>query len=732
VPRIEATIDGQPVAVEAGTTIYEAARAIGILIPTVCHLPPQEPAGVCRVCVVDVGARFFTPACARALEKDMKVVTGGERVAAVRRTLVELLMADHATPCARQRESGDCELELRAAELGVRPGRYRPGPPRPALHPGWTPRDDSHPNIAVDHSACIMCDRCVRACTDIQGNDVIGRAGKGYGTVITFDAGQAMGESSCVSCGECMVSCPTGALVSKGFSEAHLPGDPVPIATVIAIPGPDGQTPRFDGISPKFLAKTLGRRNEGALVERRFRTGEVICREGEFGSTAFYVKAGSVEVSLTTPLSHVQNERRGLAGWMLRMSSRLVREPADAASPPGAVIPIDASVDLPRDRPVARLERGELFGEMTCLNFYPRSATVRAAEDTVVVEMLRPVLQILLRAKAFRAQLEATYRARALDTHLRSVPLLAGLPQDFVEHLRARVELVRCEPGQVICREGEAADGFYIVRLGFVKVSQHFPSGDLVLAYHGRGGYFGEMGLLAGTLRTATCTAVDHTEVVRLPADDFRAMLERFPAIARDLMAEAERRAAQNRRELARASGIDLEDFLGQGLMEAQSLLVLDLDRCTRCDLCVNACASAHDGVTRLVREGLRYDKYLVATSCRQCRDPLCMVGCPVGSIRRQDTLEIKIEDWCIGCGVCAENCPYGNINMHQFSVEADDAEHPGRKKAVARQKATACDLCKNLGPEREPSCVVACPHGAAIRVTDPKAFFAGRLGGGS
>ena len=75
-----------------------------------------------------------------------------------------------------------------------------------------------------------------------------------------------------------------------------------------------------------------------------------------------------------------------------------------------------------------------------------------------------------------------------------------------------------------------------------------------------------------------------------------------------------------------------------------------------------DACADAHDGVTRLIREGLRFDKYLVATSCRQCRDPLCMVGCPVGSIRRRNSLEVIIEDWCIGCGLCAKNCPYGNI----------------------------------------------------------------------
>jgi len=159
--------------------------------------------------------------------------------------------------------------------------------------------------------------------------------------------------------------------------------------------------------------------------------------------------------------------------------------------------------------------------------------------------------------------------------------------------------------------------------------------------------------------------------------------------------------------------------------MEAQSLLVLDLERCTRCDACVNACADAHDGVTRLIREGLRFDKYLVATSCRQCRDPLCMVGCPVGSIRRRNSLEVIIEDWCIGCGLCAQNCPYGNINLHPFTVQSDDPEHPGRKRAVVRKKATSCDLCTD---HAEPSCVYACPHDAAHRV-EPRQFFGALVG---
>jgi Fe-S-cluster-containing hydrogenase component 2 len=209
-------------------------------------------------------------------------------------------------------------------------------------------------------------------------------------------------------------------------------------------------------------------------------------------------------------------------------------------------------------------------------------------------------------------------------------------------------------------------------------------------------------------------------ELVRIHGEEFHRMVERFPEVRRSLEAMVRERQEQNRQRLATATSMPLDSFLAQGLMEAQSLLVMDLERCTRCDACVRACADAHDGVTRLIREGQRFDKYLVATSCRHCRDPLCMIGCPVGSIRRRNSLEVIIENWCIGCGLCAKNCPYGNINMHPFTVLENDPVNAGRQMAVVKQKATSCDLCTDLA---EPSCVYACPHDAAHRV-EPNEFF--------
>src|SRR6266700_2074780 len=714
---IDLTIDGAAVRVAAGTTVFDAARMQGILVPTLCHLQNETPVGVCRLCVVDTGARVLAASCVRPVEPGLKVITNSEKVVAARKTVLELMMSDHPSPCARQRNSGDCELETLAAAAGVREPRYA----RRSVSRG---HDDSSLSIAVDHDSCILCDRCIRGCDEVRNNFVLGRMGKGYAADIAFDLNSPMGDSTCISCGECMVSCPTGALTNKSVAGTNLL--PEKGSTE---PGAEGfeaedllKIPVFHGVSGTFLEL-----NRGAIVKRRFSKGELICKEGDFGSTAFFILEGKARVSISSPIAHVKTQG-GAQGFFKRLTSTLAPRESDKRDEEARdrTIPIDASVDLSYENPVAELGTGDLFGEMTCMNFYPRSATVRAESQVVAYEMLRNVLDIMLKNKSFRAQVDQNYRKRALESHLRGVPMFADLSTDFIEHLKESVELVRFAPGQVIARQGDAADSFYLVRIGFVKISENYPGGELVLAYLSRGDYFGEIGLLGGSVRTATCTALDHVEVVRVSGDDFREMVERFPNVRRGLEAVAEERRSANAQRMQMVHSVPIDQFLSQGLMEAQSLLVLDLQNCTRCDACVNACGDAHDGVTRLVRDGLRFDHYLVATSCRQCRDPLCMVGCPVGSIRRRNSLEVIIEDWCIGCGLCAQNCPYGNINLHPFEVMVDDLERSGRKKAAIRQKATSCDLCTHL---KEPSCVYACPHDAAHRV-DPKSFFAEMLGG--
>jgi Fe-S-cluster-containing hydrogenase component 2 len=274
-----------------------------------------------------------------------------------------------------------------------------------------------------------------------------------------------------------------------------------------------------------------------------------------------------------------------------------------------------------------------------------------------------------------------------------------------------------------------------MVRIGYVKFTQTSTGREQVLNYLGPNKHFGEIGLVAElpqlaklipesllNRRTATCAALDDVELVRISKADFQEMLqkfaklqERFALIAKGLLT---RQSQTGQSGIVRSQ--QLQSFTEQGLFNGQKLLVLDLEACTRCDECSKACADTHQGVTRLIRDGLRFDKWLVASACRSCSDPYCLVGCPVDAIHRDgERKEITIESHCIGCGLCANNCPYGNINMHGIEETRPDPTNAQRSIAVVQQRASTCDLCHHIvGPDEQVSCVFACPHNAAFRMS--------------
>ncbi|MGY8737734.1 MAG: 2Fe-2S iron-sulfur cluster-binding protein, partial [bacterium] len=209
------TVDGIEIEALEGQTIYEAAEASGIEIPTLCHTPGLEPVGVCRMCVVDVGERVKAAACVRECQPNMVVTTNSEELEGHRKMLTDLLMSDQPTPEAGDRREGalgDNELLALSRRYDATGEPFRTG-----AAPLARGIDDSSKVIDVDHQACILCDRCIRACNDVQNNEVLGRSGKGHASRIAFDLDQPMGESTCVSCGECAAACPTGALVDKAI-----------------------------------------------------------------------------------------------------------------------------------------------------------------------------------------------------------------------------------------------------------------------------------------------------------------------------------------------------------------------------------------------------------------------------------------------------------------------------------------------------------------------------------
>ena len=210
-PAIKFFLDGQEVEARDGETIWQVASRLGTEIPHLCYLPEPgyRPDGNCRACMVEVeGERVLAASCIRKPAPGMKVKTASERAKASRQMVFELLIADQPD---RETEAHDPQSKFWAwadrMDIAVSrfPERMTPAP------------DRSHPAMAVNLDACIQCNLCVRACREVQVNDVIGMAGRGMNEKIVFDFDDPMGNSTCVACGECVQACPTGALMPSSL-----------------------------------------------------------------------------------------------------------------------------------------------------------------------------------------------------------------------------------------------------------------------------------------------------------------------------------------------------------------------------------------------------------------------------------------------------------------------------------------------------------------------------------
>ena len=218
---IQFTLDGEQVTAERGQTIWEVANGRGLIIPHLCHKPAPgyRPDGNCRACMVEIeGERTLAASCIREPSDGMVVVTNNERATNARRTVVEMLVADQPERDVAHDKSS--HLWDMADMNGVSESRF------PKLEKGRIPLlDDSHVAMSVNLDACIQCGLCVRACREVQVNDVIGMAGRGHDVYPTFDMADPMGASSCVACGECVQACPTGALMPATVTDENQVGD---------------------------------------------------------------------------------------------------------------------------------------------------------------------------------------------------------------------------------------------------------------------------------------------------------------------------------------------------------------------------------------------------------------------------------------------------------------------------------------------------------------------------
>lgn len=415
----------------------------------------------------------------------------------------------------------------------------------------------------------------------------------------------------------------------------------------------------------------------------------------------------------------------------------------------------------------ATLVAGDMFGEIAALGRTQRTASVISDGSSELLEIRWQGLRdIRRRVDDFREHVDQLYRERSLASHLRATPMFQHLDEaaiariaaetlfetygDFdwhTQYQRDRDESFnhRLAGEPVIVAEGDYPDGLLLVRAGFARVSQSVNNGHRTIRYIGRGAVFGmaeivhnwseytgkagvagegEAGGLPAKTLHATLRALGYVDILRVPTAVIEELV--LPTLSGEALAEYGR--LDERPDEAKASegnetGVDrlvepgmLEFLVEHRYINGTATMLMDLDRCVRCDECVVACARAHDNNPRFNRHGRRHDHYMVANACMHCMDPVCMIGCPTGAIYRSSPGgQVVINDMtCIGCATCANSCPYDNIRM----VEVRDGTGAFIRDTVTNApivKASKCDLC--IDQPGGPACQRACPHDALKRV---------------
>lgn len=207
-------INGKEVEFTNEPNLLEVIRKAGFNVPTFCYRPDLSQFGACRMCVVEIEGRGIQSSCTMPPEAGLKIHTNTARVRRIRKTVLELLLANHDRECTTCEKSGICELQQYSEEYGIRNIRYYK-----KKEAEYLPIDDSNPSLVRDPNKCILCGACVRACSEYQGHSVLGFANRGSKTIVQPMAGKDLAGVDCVFCGQCQAVCPTGALTIKNDTE---------------------------------------------------------------------------------------------------------------------------------------------------------------------------------------------------------------------------------------------------------------------------------------------------------------------------------------------------------------------------------------------------------------------------------------------------------------------------------------------------------------------------------
>ena len=512
-------------------------------------------------------------------------------------------------------------------------------------------------------------------------------------------------------------------------------------------------------------------KNDARIV--KYSTGDIVIREGDYGNSAFLVLDGSLKVVLFPGLPGEMLGRRIIRKkniwqalkqlWGQRKTPEVrdverfgsfdqgqhsqVRETDDLGA--SHVFLQDIPAILDKNKTVS-LGKGALFGELAALGRTPRTSTIFAETDAELLEVRWQGLREFRKYdQGWRRTIDQRYRANALNAHLGATTLFSHLNDEDLQevandtlfetygkfdwHLtynmlqsKDKAQGVKDEP--VIANQGDYPDGILLVRAGFARVSIDRGNGQQTLTYLGTGDFYGADELYrawqgdSDVSMRVTITALGYAEMLRVPSKIVEKHL--FP-----YWSSGKKRERKNISESSIALR-RLQDFIDQTLTDGALMewaveerfingtqaMLINLDRCVRCDDCVRACAATHDGNPRFIRHGKTFENWMVANACMHCADPVCMIGCPTGAIHRTMAGGIVVinDDTCIGCETCANSCPYSNIRMVSIRDEVGQLiTDPQNQKPIL--KATKCDLCADQ--ITGPACVFACPHDAMKRV---------------
>jgi CRP-like cAMP-binding protein/Fe-S-cluster-containing hydrogenase component 2 len=536
-----------------------------------------------------------------------------------------------------------------------------------AHHTDIVPLTEAGVRFEID--MCIGCDRCMRACP-VPLSAQVNIADLNLATISDEIAPHvARFTDECVMCGSCVPVCPVNnhrdLLMLSLKQRLGVPWD-----------GSVDMTRVLDELPPGWTAELLLKSLREQPMFRdphevpdnyllhfiasskllTFTPDQIALREGEYGRNIYFILDGRFVIS--------------------------------SLSPSGDSLP------------VAVLRRGEFMGERGMLTGQQRNATAQAQTPATVLDVPEQVMQRMMEivpsVRSFFVQLNNT---RSIQSVMKRMALFQNIPDATINSITDKIQFKYYDRNtQLFSEKTEAQparESLHIILEGFVKVARRTAQGtgsaksdERIIAYRQSGDYFAGGLDMLGDGRAVTVSAITRVHVAEIPRQDMLAIFSHYP--------EVHQRFTQRMQEyqataLAAQTFIGPMDFLhtatsqsntdaearaglralvGNGVIEGTEVLVIDLDKCVHCDKCEDACERRH-GHSRMNRKGMVVGNISIATACRQCQDPVCML-CSRAGIARMPGGEVYITESCIGCGICAERCPYDNISIVSLNAEAE------------------------------------------------------------